>query len=188
VITILDLWLPVLLSSVFVFLVSFVLHMVLTYHRADYKKLPNEDATLEALRQTTAAAGPGFYFFPWAMDAGAMKSPEMMEKFKRGPVGMLTIRPSGAPQLGGHLVSWFVYTLVIGVFSAYLAGRTLPSGTPYLEVFRFVGTAAFMAYGVGQIVDSIWKAIPWSNTVRALVDGLIYSLVTAGTFGWLWPR
>jgi len=25
-------------------------------------------------------------------------------------------------------------------------------------------------------------------TIKEVVDGLIYGLLTAGTFGWLWPR
>ena len=62
------------------------------------------------------------------------------------------------------------------------------SGTNYLLVFRMVGATAFMAYGVGQIVNSVWKGQPWSMTIKDLFDGLIYSLLTAGTFGWLWPH
>ena len=186
--TLLDLWLPILLSAVFVFVVSSVLHMVLTYHRADYKRLPDEDATIAALRQTVGNAPPGYYFFPYSPSMKELETSAMQEKFRQGPVGMLTLRPSGRPKIAPSLVQWFLFSLVVSGFAACVAGRGLASGTPYMEVFCLVATAAFMAYGVGQIVDSIWKAVPWSNTVRALIDGLIYSLVTAGTFGWLWPR
>ena len=41
-ISILDLWMPIAVSSVVVFFASFILHMVLTYHRADYKPLPRD--------------------------------------------------------------------------------------------------------------------------------------------------
>ena len=27
-----------------------------------------------------------------------------------------------------------------------------------------------------------------TTTIKGTVDGLIYALLTAGTFGWLWPR
>jgi hypothetical protein len=30
--------------------------------------------------------------------------------------------------------------------------------------------------------------MPWSIVLKESFDGLIYSLLTAGTFGWLWPR
>jgi hypothetical protein len=35
---------------------------------------------------------------------------------------------------------------------------------------------------------SIWYSRAWINTIKSTIDGLIYALLTAGTFGWLWPR
>ena len=46
-----SLWLPILLSAVFVFVMSSIIHMVLGYHRADYRKLPAEDEFMEAMRK-----------------------------------------------------------------------------------------------------------------------------------------
>jgi len=83
---------------------------------------------------------------------------------------------------------WFVFCLIIGLFVAYLTGRTLPFGANYLVVFRVAGTAGFLGYGLGHISDGIWKGQPWSATIKEVIDGLIYGLLTAGTFGWLWPR
>jgi hypothetical protein len=40
------LWLPILLSSVFVFLASSVIHMASPWHKSDYPKLPNEDKVI----------------------------------------------------------------------------------------------------------------------------------------------
>ncbi|HYU33262.1 MAG TPA: hypothetical protein VEW48_13965 [Thermoanaerobaculia bacterium] len=185
-ISILNLWLPIAAAAVLVFVASSVLHMLLTYHRRDYKQLPAEAETLEGVRR--ANLSPGLYFFPYCPSMKEMGTPEMQERYRKGPVGMLIAMPSGPPTMGKHLALWFGYCLLVSVFVAYLAGRTLAPGTDYLEVFRVAGTAAFLAYGIGQLVDSIWKGLPWSNTLRALVDGLIYSLVTAGAFGWLWPR
>jgi hypothetical protein len=61
-------------------------------------------------------------------------------------------------------------------------------GAPYPVVFRVAGTAAFMSYGLGPVVNSIWKGQPWSVTLKEIFDGLVYGMLTAGTFGWLWPR
>jgi hypothetical protein len=58
----------------------------------------------------------------------------------------------------------------------------------YLVVFRVAGTAAFLAYGLSQLSNGIWKGQPWGMTVQEVVDGLIYGMLTAGAFGWLWPR
>ena len=184
-VTLVALWMPIVLASVFVFVVSAVLHMVLTYHRADYRQLPREAETLADLRR--AGLVPGYYMFPFCSSSKAMSDPALQENFKKGPVGMLTVVPSGAPNMGKHLSIWFAFCLLVGIFAAYVAGRTLGSGAHYLTVFRVVGTTAFMAYGFGEITDSVWKGQPWGNTVRAMFDGLVYALITAGTFGWLWP-
>ncbi len=181
-----SLWIPILVSAVIVFIASSILHMVLQYHRSEYRKLPNENVLMEAIGKENVQ--PGFYAFPHTTGPKEMNSPEMIEKFKRGPVGYLTLIPKGAPAMGKYLILWFSYCVLIGVFVAYLTGRTTSAGTHYLAVFRIAGTIAFLGYGVGFILDSIWKGQPWSATLKHVFDGLIYGLLTAGTFGWLWPR
>ena len=132
-----QLWIPILGAAVVVFVGSWLLHMLLTYHRADYKKLPNEDRVMAAL----GAEGltPGVYPFPHCMDHKQMGSPEMQEKFKKGPVGMLTVLPSGPPAMGKYLGTWFAFCVVMSYLVAYATGRALASGTPYLAVFRMAG-------------------------------------------------
>jgi len=179
------LWLPIVLAAIIVFIASSLLHMVLPYHRSDYKQLPEEDKVLTALRG--AGLKRGLYMFPFTTHK-EMNSPAMVEKYKQGPVGMLTVFPSGPVAMPKFLAMWFVYCLVIGFFVAYLTGHTLGPGKPYLAVFRVAGTAAFMAYGLGNLSNGIWKGQPWSVTVKEVIDGLIYGLLTAGTFGWLWPH
>jgi hypothetical protein len=179
------LWLPILLSAVIVFVASFIMHMLLPYHKSDYHQLPDEDKLLAALR--AAGLKRGAYFFPFSTHK-EMKSPAMTEKYKQGPVGMMTVLPSGPPAMPKFLTLWFVYCLIIGFFVAYLTGRTVTQGAPYLAVFRVAGTAAFLAYGLGHISNGIWKGQPWSVTIKEVIDGLVYGLLTAGTFGWLWPH
>ncbi len=57
-----------------------------------------------------------------------------------------------------------------------------------LLTYRVTGTAAFLAYGLGHLSDGIWKGQTWGATLKEVIDGLVYGLLTAGTFGWLWPR
>src|SRR5215467_3012441 len=118
------LWLPILLSAVIVFVVSSIIHMALPIHKNDYRKLPDEDKVADALRTTGVTPGPT-YILPHC-DHKNMKSPEVVEKFKRGPVGLITIRPSGAPSMGKFLVQWFVYCIVVGIFAACVAAGTQP--------------------------------------------------------------
>jgi len=180
------LWLPILLSAVIVFVASSILHMVIPYHKSDYRKLTEEGKVMDTLR--AAGVTPGrTYHFPYTTHK-EMKSPEAVEKFKRGPIGLLTVIPSGAPAMGKYLGQWFVYCVVVGIFVACLAGRMLAPGTRYPTVFHVAGIAAFLAYGFAQVQDSIWKGQTWGVTAKHVFDGLIYALLTAGTFGWLWPK
>ena len=179
------LWLPIVLSAVIVFVASSIMHVLLKYHENDCHQLPEEDKLLAELR--AAGLRRGFYMFPYGGHK-EMKSPAMQAKYKQGPVGMMTIFPSGLPAMPKFMGMWFVYCLVISFFTAYLTGHTVAPGVNYLVVFRVAGTAAFMAYGLGQLSNGIWKGQPWGMTIKEVVDGLIYGLLTAGTFGWLWPR
>ena len=90
--------------------------------------------------------------------------------------------------MGLPLVLWFLFSLVVSFFVAYLASRTLSPGTPYLRVFRVAGTVSFLAYAGGAAPSAIWMGKPWRSAAKDLADGLVYGLVTAGAFGWLWPR
>jgi hypothetical protein len=179
------LWLPILLAAVIVFVASSIMHMLLKYHQSDCHQLPDEDKLLAALR--AAGVKQGLYMFPYGSHKD-MKTPAMQEKYKQGPVGFMTVFPSGPPALPKFLVMWFVYCLIIGFFTAYLTGHTVAPGANYLVVFRVAGTAAFMAYGLGMLSNGIWKGQPWSMVIKEVIDGLVYGLLTAGTFGWLWPR
>ena len=177
--------LPILLSSVLVFIVSSIIHMFSPWHKGDYTGLPDQDKILDALRPFDLKRGE--YLLPRAASMEEMKSPEHKEKVKRGPVVLLNVFPKGGSSMGMSLVLWFVYLLVVGTFGAYVAGRALPVGAHYLSVFRFVGTVTFLTYAGGLWQNSIWYNKPWSTTIKSTVDGLIYGLLTAGMFGWLWP-
>ena len=180
-----SLWLPILLSAVIVFVASSVLHMLLRFHRADWEKLPNEDAIMDALRPVP----PGDYMMPFSPGPESMKDPAFQEKMKRGPMAVLTImRGDMKTSFRNALILWFVYSIVVNIFAAYVGGRALRPGAEYGEVFRFVGTTAFLAYSFALAQHSIWYGRKWSTTVRSMVDGLVYGMLTAGTFGWLWPK
>ena len=184
-VAVLDLWLPILLSAVFVFIASSVIHMVVEYHKGDYKKFPNEESTLDALRAQSVP--PGDYMFPCAASMKDMGTPEMVEKFEKGPVGFVTVLPSRVPNIGKSLGQWFVYTIVIGVFVAYAGGLGLDPGAGGMDVFRLTGAVAVLAYAAAPVPESIWKGVAWGVATKFIVDGIIYGVVTAATFAWLWP-
>jgi hypothetical protein len=181
-----SLWLPILLSAVIVFLASWIIHMFLPYHRSDFRKVPAEDDVMEALRKFNIP--PGDYMIPSPGGPAGMRSPEFSAKMARGPVVVMTVVKSGPPSMGANLAQWFLYCLIVGGIAAYVAGRALKPGEPYLHAFRFAGCTAFVAYAVALWQDSIWYKRAWSTTIKNTFDGLVYGLLTGGVFGWLWPR
>lgn len=180
------LWLPIVLSAVLVFVCSTLIHMVLKYHASDYTPLPNEDAFRAAFRGVNAP--PAQYIIPHVSDMKLMGSPEHLAKINEGPVGVLNLRPNGQIGMGKSLGQWFLFSLAVSTVVAFLASAVLPIGTAYKVVFHTVGLAAFLAYAAGQLPAAIWMGKPWSIAAKEVLDGLIYGLVTAGAFGWLWPR
>ena len=180
-----SLWLPILLSAVVVFVVSSLLHMVLKYHRSDYGKLSNEDAVMDALRPNP----PGDYMTPHSTGPEMRKDPAFQERMRRGPMAMITVMKGDMmTSFRNALIGWFVYAIIASIFAAYVASRALSPGAAYPQVFRFVGTVAFLAYGMALAQQSIWYGKRWSTTFKSMLDALIYALLSAGIFGWLWPR
>ena len=177
------LWLPIVLSAVLVFVASSILHMALPYHRADYDELEDEDDVLESIWAQDPGAGD--YLLPHCTTPEERESEEVQAKLEKGPMVFMTVVPE--PNVAKSMIQWVVYCLILGVFVAYLAGRTLEPGAEYLSVFRVAGTAAFLGYAGAIASSSIWMGRKWSTTFRHTFDGLIYALLTAGAFAWLWP-
>ena len=181
-----SLWLPIVLAAVLVFVISSVIHMMLPYHRTDFASLPAEDDVMDALRRFKIP--PGDYLIPCAGSPDRMRSAEFQEKMTRGPVAMMTMMESGPPRMGKPLAWWFVYSLIVGLFAGYVASRVLGTGASYREVFRITGTVAFVGYSLALWQNAIWYKRSVSATTKSTFDGLIYALLTAGVFGWLWPH
>lgn len=176
---------PIIVSAIAVFLVSFLLHMVIPFHRNDIKKIPREDEFLAAIRGFNLPAGD--YAAPHAGSPAAMKDPAFIEKRNKGPIVLLTTTPGAAPPMSSHLTKWFIYCVVVSIFVGYVAGRTLPPGTEYLHVFRIAGTTAFMGYSLALAQNWIWYMKDGGATFRSMIDGLAYALATAGVFASMWP-
>lgn len=178
------LWLPILLSAVFVFIASSIIHMVLGWHDGDFQKFSSEDSVLDALRRFELK--PGDYVAPRPASMKEMGTPEFQAKVARGPRVALTVLPA-ANSMPRNLALWFVYSLLVAVFAAYVAGTTLAPGAEYMAVFRVTSTVAFAAYALALWQNWIWYSRSLGYTIRTTIDGLIYGLLTGGAFGWLWP-
>lgn len=184
-VSLMALWLPIVLAAVLVFVVSSVIHMFLPWHAGDWQPLPREDEIRDALRPI--AIPPGDYYTPYASGSEEMRSEAWRKKCEEGPVFFMTVLPDGVPRMGAQLLQWFVYCAVIGLFAGYVTGIGLGYGAGYMDVFRVSGAVAFIGYSMSIPQGSIWYRRSWGYTIRSMIDGLVYGVVTGGVFGWLWP-
>ena len=176
-----DMWMPILASAAAVYVISMIMHLLLPFHKSDYVGLPGESKIVETLRSQNLAVGD--YMFPHAKSMSELAEPEMIEKFTRGPVGMITILPSGPPRIGKQLVQQFLYNCLISIFVAYFVSFVKLEAA--IDAFRLTGTVAVLGYAVTSIPNSIWKGLAWKTTAKFMLDGVLYGLVTGAVFAGL---
>ena len=180
-----QLWLPILVSAIAVFILSALAWTVMPHHKKDFTGLPNADAVQALMRQNPPV--PGQYAIPWVSETRGMEDPTIKEQMELGPRAYITIVPNGMPAMGPMMAKSVVFYLIVSLLVGYVSWHALGAGAEYLAVFRFAGTTAAMAYILATVPDSIWFGRPWGNFGRQAFDGLIFALTTAGIFGWLWP-
>ncbi|HEX6083372.1 MAG TPA: hypothetical protein VF266_02535 [Thermoanaerobaculia bacterium] len=177
------LWLPILVSAVFVFLASMILHAALPFwHRRDYRPAPDDRPFVEASR----TLAPGFYAFPSAQ--WNEMTPEQKAEWRKGPVGFMYVRKAASISMGRTFLLHFLYCLVGSFLAAYVVSIAAAPGTEYLRVHRLAGTAGMIFWAFGtNVSDAIWYGKPWPSVFKYVVDAVIYGFLIGGTFGWLWP-
>jgi hypothetical protein len=178
--------LPTLVAAVVVFVLSSIIHMLLPWHKNDFPKLPNQDAVMDALRPLNIP--PGEYMVPRGDSMADMKSPAFQEKVNRGPVFILNMQKNGMMSMGGPLAGWFVYCLLVAWFSGHVAwGADIPAAETH-KLFHTIGIAAALGYCAALWQQTIWYRKPWMTTLKSTIDGVIYAVVTALVFIWMWPK
>lgn len=178
-----DLWLPVLLATVVVFVLSFLAWTVSPHHKPEFRKLDSEGEVLDTVRRLSIPAGG--YMFPYC-DAAMMKTDEGKGLMERGPWGRLRVYGK-KPGIGGSLLGSFVFYLVVSVSIAYIGSATVPAGAAFEQVLQVLGTVAILAYTAALIPHIIWFERSWRVFFTNLLDGVVYGLATGLILAWMWP-
>jgi hypothetical protein len=181
-----QLCLPIIAAAIAVFIASSLIHMVFKWHNSEYRPLPNEDEVRRVLG--SANLTPGLYTTPHCTEMKDMQSEAMQQKFRDGPIALITMRAAGAPAMGKYLVQWFLLTVVIAALGAMLAMQAYGITGNAHQAGHFVGIFTMIVYGCGSVQESIWMGRPWSATLKNLLDAFIYGFVSALVFWQLWPK
>ncbi|MBR7799453.1 hypothetical protein [Undibacterium fentianense] len=183
--TLLALWLPILLTAVGVFFASSLIHMVFKWHNSEYRPLPNDEDVRQALAPIKNE--PGMYATPHCPDMKDMQTEAVQQKFRDGPVALITVRKPGAPTMGRYLLQWFALNLSVAALGGLLALQTMGLYANPHYAGHFIGLFTMIVYACGSIQESIWMGRPWSATFKNILDSLIYGVVSALVFWQFWP-
>ena len=89
-VSLMDLWLPIVLSAIAVFIAGAIAWMALPHHKDDYRKLSTEDAVLVSIRAN--AVPPGQYMFPYCGSPADLKDPEATRRHEAGQLPLHVLR------------------------------------------------------------------------------------------------
>lgn len=176
-----SLWLPIVLSGVALFFISFLAWMVLGLHKQDWLKIAKEDDFIRAVAECGLERGTS-YMFPMCSKPEEMKSEAFQRKMQTGPRGVVTAFASNS--MGQNLALTFVYFLVVSFCLAYLGSIVLQPGADFKTVFRFFATAGWLAFLAAIVPHSIWFKIRIvGHVIESIADAIVVGLIFAA----LWP-
>lgn len=181
-----NLWLPILVATVLCFIASALIWMIAPHHKKEWPPVPGQDDLIATLRKHNV--GQGNYMFPHADRSDKTAFEAASKQWAEGPAGVLYIFPKGKLNMGKMMALQFVYFLLVNTLVALADSRVIGNAAVYLYVFKFTALLAFMAHSLGTVPEAIWFGRPWKSIVLQGVDSLIYAGLTAGTYGWLWPK
>ena len=177
-----DLWLPILLNGVVLFVLSFVAWVILPHHFNDFSMLPEESDFMDAVERMNIPVGN--YMFPYAKSKVEQGSPEYQEKYKVGPRG--TLQVFSMPNMGVNMAKTVVFFLVTSAVIGYITYFACPpiAEGQFMKVFRIAGTIGILVHASSGILNGIWFQ---RKMLTNFVDGVVYGLILGLIFAFLWP-
>lgn len=174
------LWKPILVSTVVLFMLSFLVWALLPFHKKDHKRLENQAELQQAIRDL--AIKPGVYFFP------SPKPGEKMDKeaWMRGPSGLLTIMKP--PSMAGNMLATAGVLLCVAIGAAYIGYFALGRNADFWRVFQIMTSVGIVAFCFSPLPNMIWfQSRHWAK-LMVVVDGVLYGVALGFVFAWMWPR
>jgi hypothetical protein len=175
-----DLWLPILVTGIATHLLSTLAWMLLPHHRLEWQKIPAEEAFQDAI--VAHNIGAGQYVFPFTQDMKEIKT-EAFQKRQNTCQGMLVLRNSSL-NMGAAILKTLTHFLVVAFVIGYLASLGLPAGAPFPKVVQFVTTAGLLTHCAAHFPHVFWFP---RKIAMELIDGIVFSLATGLVFAAFWP-
>lgn len=185
-----QLWLPIVVSAVAVWIAGAVIWMAMPHHKKDMLELPNRTEAIEKIR--SLGLPPGNYMFPaGGCSKETMKDPEVQRCWKEGPLGYISLWKT-PPKMGGNMIGTFCVHVVVSVLVGYLAWVTIGGGAAGLaglgaepgfgRIFQVAGTAGILAYAFSHVPNGLWFGASKRAIAMNIVDGVVYGLIMGAVF------
>lgn len=182
-VTLLELWLPIVLGALAMFLLSFVFWMLMKHHYGDFRALPQEDGLVEALDGAPA----GQFRFPWCGTPEEMADPAFQERYNNGPKGFVVVLPRGPFAMGAGLGKTLLFCLVVTAAVGYVATIGLTRESAGMDVLRLTSTVTWLTACGAHGWSVIWMGRDRGQTLRDVLDSLGYGLAVGALFMQFWP-
>jgi len=159
--------------------------MVLGIHDWTSVKITDEDAVVAILNENITQEG--VYFFPAMPEPSSTMSEaeisaqtdQWMEKYRRGPIGMIAYRPHGAdPMMTSMYISGVIISILAALIVAWLLSRSTAMSQSYLARVSFCGTLAIFASIVTHVAFWNWMLMPFDYTIAMVLDVVLGWVVT----------
>lgn len=178
--TVLELWLPIVLSGLATHVLSTIAWMVLPHHKPEWGRLPDEDEFQDWIREKGVPAGQ--YLFPFAESPDEMKSEAFLAR--RGKCNGMLVLWGEVPNMGLAIGQTLAFFLVAAFAIGYLDSLALPREASFGKVFRFTTTAALLTHCFGLFPGVFWFR---RRIAMDLADKVVFALATGLVFAALWP-
>lgn len=185
-----NLWLPIVLSGVGVWIASFIAWMAIGHHKKDRDAIPDGREQEFMGTITRLNIRPGNYGFPDFCQHDSLPRGERMEALKalydKHPQGLLRV---WAPtNMGLNMLLTFLFYLVTSAAIAYLTWAALGRGASVGKVVQVAGTAGVLAYCFATFPHDVWFQKKRRAMAMDWIDGIVFGLITGAIFAWMWPR
>lgn len=155
--------------------------ILLPWHTATIKKLPNETLLLDTMR--TVVKEPGLYCFPADMGDRAAWS----EKMRQGPVGLIAFSPAGrSPMDAGNFVKGFLADVALAALLMWvLWASRLRKRIQQIHLAAAIGLIAGLAVNVPY-----WNFMdfPAGFTLVSVLDLLVGFALAGAVMGAFVPE
>lgn len=178
--SVVDFWLPILLSGLATHIYSTLAWIVLPHHKPDWNKLPVEDEFQQLIAANSVPAGQ--YLVPYAEHPNDQQSE--VDQQKQGKCVGTVILWSGPVNMGVAIAKTLSYFFVVALAIAHLCTLALRPGTEPLKVFEFVVVSSLLAHVAGQFPGVFWFR---QRVTMDTVDKILFAVITAAIFAALWP-